>query len=535
MGLRTKIFLVLFALTAAVFVGQMAVMKKVVFPQFVQLEEKSARRNMARIRQAVTSELNNLDILCHDWAVWDDAADFVEGRGNDFVRINIPEQFFGVSHIDYLSFFNVKGDLIYHRAIDPLTGQEFAVEGMLDGEGKDVLRFMLADREVHGEDLMKSGLLYADNIPEPLLLISRPIYPSNHKGDLRGTLIMGRFLRNEPLQQKIGVDLIFQPLAEIQRTGENLDVLNALLSGSETPVLRYLNESIYFYGLQNNIYGEPLCLIVGQRPAEITRHGEGAIHASMVYYLFVSILFLLAVFFLMSGIVTGPIRSLCKQIRIIVQRADFSLSIKGTTSGEIGDLNRDINDLLVRIRAHEKLLSEANDKLRKQSLTDVLTGLANRRSFDTYMENEWGRLRRSRKPLSVIMCDVDYFKKYNDAYGHLKGDTCLQALATAIAGSCHRPADLPARYGGEEFVVVLPETGTIGALHVAERICTMVRELQIEHVGSTVYPVVTMSIGLASMVPDREHDTDYLLKIADEALYLAKGAGRNRVVVFKES
>lgn len=184
-----------------------------------------------------------------------------------------------------------------------------------------------------------------------------------------------------------------------------------------------------------------------------------------------------------------------------------------------------------KIRHTEGLLREANDELYRLATTDALTGIANRRSFDERLEQEWKRMQREKTPLGLIMCDIDYFKNYNDLYGHQAGDACLNAVAQAIRGSVVRPGDFAARYGGEEFVLVLPDTPVEGALHVARQIATAVRKLGLDHAGSKVDPLVTLSMGVAVAVPSQPASAAALIQAADAALYQAKKSGRNRVVV----
>jgi diguanylate cyclase (GGDEF)-like protein len=160
---------------------------------------------------------------------------------------------------------------------------------------------------------------------------------------------------------------------------------------------------------------------------------------------------------------------------------------------------------------------------------DELTGLANRRSFDTALRTEWGRAARDGAPLGLLMADVDHFKAYNDTYGHPAGDHCLARVADAIRGGMRRPADTAARYGGEEFALILPGTDLAGAVAVAETIRSGVAGLGLEHASSPVSRRVTVSVGVASIVPDSSLTEADLLSAADQALYRAKFSGRNRV------
>ncbi len=177
-----------------------------------------------------------------------------------------------------------------------------------------------------------------------------------------------------------------------------------------------------------------------------------------------------------------------------------------------------------------KSLENANQKLREISNTDGLTGIPNRRLFDEAYLTEWRRCRREKQPLSVVMGDIDFFKAYNDRYGHLEGDQCLRTVAQALLESTRRPGDMIARYGGEEFVALLPNTESTGAVEVAEKMRLKVLTAQIEHGASSICPYVTISLGAATICPEVGQDPSILLDYADRALYTAKSEGRNQVI-----
>ncbi|ERT09697.1 diguanylate cyclase domain protein [Lyngbya aestuarii BL J] len=176
-------------------------------------------------------------------------------------------------------------------------------------------------------------------------------------------------------------------------------------------------------------------------------------------------------------------------------------------------------------------LEEANKKLQYLANIDGLTQIANRRSFDETLNREWCRATREQQPLSLILCDVDYFKAYNDYYGHLQGDECLIQVAQAISQVVRRPADLVARYGGEEFVVILPNTDGSGAVQVAQLIQEQIRQLQSPHVKSDVSPYITLSLGISSIIPSCKMSSEQLVNAADRALYQAKQQGRNQIII----
>ena len=214
---------------------------------------------------------------------------------------------------------------------------------------------------------------------------------------------------------------------------------------------------------------------------------------------------------------------------------EFNLSQKYWQKQEIKFLEQVAIQLGIAIRQWllYQRIEQANKKLAQQAATDNLTRVANRRQFDQYIALEWKRCAREKHPLSLILCDIDYFKLYNDAYGHPAGDLCLKMVALAIAKVTKRPADLVARYGGEEFAAILPNTNILGAKHLAEQIRAQVEALKITHVNSSVNDYVTLSIGVACCIPNHKLSFIALIEAADKGLYKAKKLGRNRVSEFE--
>jgi len=185
---------------------------------------------------------------------------------------------------------------------------------------------------------------------------------------------------------------------------------------------------------------------------------------------------------------------------------------------------------LKALQKEKQKLAAVNLELERLSSLDGLTGIANRRYFDDSFDREWRRAMRETEPLSLIMCDVDYFKLYNDSYGHQAGDECLKLVASSLNDAMQRPTDLVARYGGEEFVILLPGTHAHGAIRVAERVRQAVLDLKLPHEKSDAHDYVTISMGAATVAPMLKHRAEELLLAADKALYAAKGSGRNRVI-----
>ncbi|PWC58888.1 diguanylate cyclase [Azospirillum sp. TSH7] len=214
----------------------------------------------------------------------------------------------------------------------------------------------------------------------------------------------------------------------------------------------------------------------------------------------------------------------------ISAKSEVEDETRGLEVGAIDFITKPISPPIVKARVRNHLLlKRQTDLLRSLSFLDGLTGIANRRRFDEAMAREWRRCARSHLPLSLVILDVDHFKAYNDQYGHQTGDECLRIVAEVLAERARRPSDLVARYGGEEFVCLLPETDGPGATRVAEGFRAGVAERRIPHAQSPVAPFVTISLGVATVIPSAESSPEELAEMADQLLYRAKRTGRNRV------
>jgi two-component system, cell cycle response regulator len=191
------------------------------------------------------------------------------------------------------------------------------------------------------------------------------------------------------------------------------------------------------------------------------------------------------------------------------------------------------NQLVMAIQQAElyQQLEVANQKLQQLANIDSLTQIPNRRSFDEVLQREWSRLEREQAPLSLILCDIDFFKNYNDTYGHPAGDECLKKVAQILDQAMQRPGDVAARYGGEEFALILPNTDTAGAIYLAKTILSNIRNKNLVHESSKISSHLTLSLGIATMIPQQVSSLKCLIAHADEALYRAKETGRDRYCI----
>ena len=244
----------------------------------------------------------------------------------------------------------------------------------------------------------------------------------------------------------------------------------------------------------------------------------------------------------------------CKQLKsdhstahipiIFITASDSVASkVKGLSLGAVDYITKPFQneEVLARVKVHLQLrnltnkvqeqaiaLKKANLELQRLANLDGLTKVANRRCFDNHLQKEWLRHSRAKNYLSLILGDIDYFKDFNDCFGHQDGDTCLYAVAQAIQAVLNRPDDLVARYGGEEFAIILPNTHPQGALQVAELIRRTISTLEITHKSSNLTSHITMSLGVSSLIPKPSTSFDSLISQADQSLYIAKRNGRDQ-------
>lgn len=217
-------------------------------------------------------------------------------------------------------------------------------------------------------------------------------------------------------------------------------------------------------------------------------------------------------------------------IIFITAMSDADDEYRGFELGGADYITKPFNPRLVRARVESQLrLKRKTDLLEKLSSIDGLTEIPNRRQFDETLSNEWARARRAQSNISLILIDIDFFKQYNDHYGHAAGDKCLQKVAKTLKHSLKRPADFVARYGGEEFVVILSEIDHQSALMMANKLNESIFQLELPHEASQVSEYLTISLGIATTIPQDDQRHESLLETADKYLYEAKSSGRNQV------
>ena len=269
-------------------------------------------------------------------------------------------------------------------------------------------------------------------------------------------------------------------------------------------------------------------LLVGLDEAEVLRRIDREIGIAYLQLALFGMLTLLAAWFGGEQLIVEPIRALARTAGRIGRGDLDARPDRHKLAPEFAPLATALTDMAIKLGERDRELRSANRHLEALASIDSLSGLANRRSFDARLDAEWRRAANLKRPIALMMIDVDHFKLFNDNYGHLEGDNCLRIIGDALSSASTHNADFAARYGGEEFVLLLPDTNLAAALELAERLRTAVATLALAHrFAPSGY--VTISIGVACLVPSSDADPQTLLEAADNGLYAAKRNGRNMV------
>ena len=264
---------------------------------------------------------------------------------------------------------------------------------------------------------------------------------------------------------------------------------------------------------------------------DIAKLSEGVsqtVYNTISMFIGLALIVLFVAIWLFQLFLFTPMNKMLNQIRHVTDGGDVSRDLKVNGVSEIAILAEEFNKMVNKIRSREEALT-------RLSVIDEMTRLANRRKFDEVLKNEYLLGCRSGQSLSILMIDIDYFKQFNDTYGHLAGDDCIKKVADALIRSVYRPNDLVARYGGEEFTIILPDTTESGERVIAEKIMSEIARLNIPHSSSLVDDKITVSIGGYALVPSIHDDPMFIVAEADKSLYQAKDAGRKRFILRNES
>lgn len=523
-SLRIKLLLIFIIMLLAFTSVHLVIREHWTLPQLVALEVEKDKKDIQKLNSAVLRVFNEMETLVYDNAVWDELYHVVQNQDLGYLEDNffIPKSFVSLK-INGMSFFDNQQNLIDELAIDennqPMTNSPFKT---LPPSLKSKLLISKQELVNNGQQvLFKKGLVTINN--RIVLFVSGSVLPSSGVGELAGTMFVWSYFdgkiehqlseitQNPLTSTPYSPSQSFDPLIDFSKL-ENIDQIRT--------------SSPYIHVQFNDIFDKPVLILSYPTPKRM--FNDSVFETSMVVALILSLLILLVIYFILTFMIILPLRKLRATVKEVMNKGDYQLSTKIERADEIGRLALLIDILFNKVNVQQTALKQSNLKLKRLSDTDPLTGIANRRAMMQLL----GRFTEDDMPISVIMLDVDHFKRFNDCYGHQQGDQALISIAETLKHHSRRENDVVARYGGEEFAIILPNTFQNDALAIAIAICDSIEALSIEHKLSSASQYVTASLGVTGCEEFSDYSVEALFHQADIALYKAKEQGRNCVISF---
>jgi len=524
-ALKTQLIFAVIAVSLSLFVTEALIRHFWRLPEMEKISQINDALDLRRLASEIQQELTALEIIAYDNAVWDETYDALLEKNTawltstflisrSYERLGISGWYFYTKQGDYLigSLLDKKEDNTFFKDTNQLLNLGIIFNGTSQTE--------LVTKAAQTTFTSVNG--------HPAVLISHTILRSDESKSPIGTLL---------IYQKINDTLIDRITPTV-----NNDILLHTMDGSHAsvtaPLHNVLQSSItdlkinafkkrLFLGLANNEDPPLVAASIKQRPR---LYSNAIIDVSLIWVMLVSLVALALFYRFVNKQMLIPIRKILRTIAEAQNKADFTLLTNMKGGNEIHQLGQRLDKLFILINAQQHILEKNNASLTKMSHTDPLTGLYNRRYFDSFVEALLNSPVTYEEPLALLMIDIDYFKRYNDNYGHAKGDEVLQQVAHCLKQHIHSATDMVCRFGGEEFVIILKNTTGEAANRVAFNLIKGIQECKLAHHASSISPFVSISVGVAWKGKNQDLDTKGLFENADKALYEAKGRGRNRYV-----
>lgn len=523
LGIGTRIVLIF----TLVFTGMgglsLVLLHNSLLPTFERMESKHALDSAWRVVKAFDHQMTTPAELSSDWALWDDMYSHAQKPDPEFARSNYSDEVVAGASYHAVLILNRKHEVVGYGSQPMSNGlrtssQDFALP--------------LAEHLKHSplaEGQTKCGLARMRNALSAICWTG--IMMSDRRGPMMGTVGMAVELDAEALasmKRSVGATFSIE-LVGAQPTPAPAGFSHKLpdfehLSNTEL-VQHFSDSSIVSHYLLHDLNDKPVAWLNIHMDRQLIQQGRKVIQGLFIQLAALALVTGLVLILTVQWWLVRPVARLRRSVASIASTKRWDKELNVDRHDEIGELTQGINSLLA-------VLSSQVDTLREISSTDALTGISNRRHFDTSLGAELARLGRRTSCLSLLLIDVDHFKLYNDRYGHPQGDEVLRQLGSILGASC-RQQDLPARVGGEEFALILPDTDVEGAQAVANKIIKELAALALEHAAAPTAPVVTMSIGTTTWLGVQDGGTEAFYAQADKALYSAKQLGRNRVCAYE--
>lgn len=493
-------------LTAVYFASRFALLSG-----FSRLESNYARESVHHVQNELENEQSRLEIVARDYAQWDRTYDFMQTRNPEFLRSELSDDVFTIIHVHFFALLDRSGQLVAEKSSAgwPLTHEHLS---------QIVAAAPLFSDSADGQAGANSVLELNGRV---VLLAYEPVLTTRGDAKPRGTLVMGRELDQRlitSLSKAAGVSIWLEPAEHAPRDLQALawtDGTNAVSLEGDSTMLGYMPIK--------DSWGKTRRLLVTRIPSDLVAEGQHVMNYLLFLLMLAGLVHCGVLLFVLEENLLARVAGLNTRIKQVTLSGDLSLRLDPGKDDELGALASAVNAMLAAIQKAKTELLQAQESLRFHAEHDSLTGVLNRRAIRDVLRRELARCRRENQTLGVIVADVDHFKKINDHYGHGAGDAALVAVVQRITGTL-RPYDVIGRYGGEEFLIIAPGCELELTQKLAERIRLAICDEPVDLGDENL--VVTMSLGATLGTADS--DPEFLVEMADAAMYQAKRNGRNR-------
>jgi len=507
MKIRNKLVVFFLVQHFIFFVGAFLFIEFVVQPKNLDMEQKEVKSKLSQILNIFETEKNHLILLISDWAMWDDMYNYVKNRNINFIESNFPEEILKDIKLNRMEIFDIDGNSIYCKDDGTINGEVLTKSPTTFS--KNILKFVEKGNKWHKHGIMP----IKDNMA---LVAINPILRGDKQGNPIGTLLMIRLIDEEMIaniNKSTNSDISLQRVKDFS----SLDKMSEKDFFTE-PVDE---ENIIIYGFLRGLDNNVSIILKSNVKRDFMIQAKDMILNFFVFAVLAGIISLLVSLYSMQISIVRHLKQLLKYIVNTRNGVEYIHHDLWKKKDEIGRIAKEFNLLLEK-------LNKTNSKLIRLARVDGLTGIANRLDMEEKLEQEINISVRKGEELTILMLDIDYFKLYNDTYGHIKGDQTLTLVAQTIKNSSVRSGDHFSRYGGEEFIGILPNTNKQGAVTIVKRILKNIENLNIEHKSSLLKKkTLSVSIGSVSLVAKQGDTQEFIINMADEALYMAKRNGRD--------
>ncbi len=528
MLLKTRTLVSFILVIVTIFSSQILTRIFIELPEYRKLENLNDRKDISTLQASLRATYTQIEILCKDYANWDDTVEFILSEDMTYIDSNFPEKHLIESGLNGAIYLDNNKNIIYSRTEESRSGR-LINDPFTEEKNRIFLNRIFISKEqvkVKDSSLSNTGLLLIDN--KPVIFSITSITDSEGSPTSYGNLLFWKFFDMETINKLLDttqLNLHFDWLTEDDRSHKYFNIP----SPDNTDLDKYSrNRDNRISLVINDFFRKPVLILEIQKTGH--DYDDRIFSKNLIAGIITSLFTILFLFYFININFLVKIKTFLNHFKKVEETDDYSLKLEMKRNDELSVLADSINMLMEKINLKKQFLESSNRELEFLSNTDALTQIPNRRHLDIYLEEKWKQAFRECVPVSICICDVDFFKLYNDNYGHRNGDMVLREVASSLKNNLHLSTDFVARYGGEEFAIILYNTDTESSCRVANNLLNSVENMRIPHSKSECSSFLTISIGISTMTPASSDNLSSFVESADRSLYTAKKSGRNRFV-----